>query len=1385
MAGPHGVEDSQPQAIVKSFNNFYLSKSHLMSINNSFNSFLQTKCLEMELSIMPQCILHTDFFDWNPTSKPPQGTVHWIRPRVENIKETLQSYLDFKQANPRICACIVVPGFYNSAAKDWRPLLKTMTRLHVFPGGTDLLVGSGTASPDNIVKSPWSIEIWIDMPTDPVKLQSAANTLQPPSMIFPGSINGHKCDILADSGATYSFMDLTLAKHLGLKLYPANIVVEVADGHSISCIKKCQIALRIHDYQDTIWVHLLDLGNSQVILGDDWLTLTEAALLYGEGVCRIKKGSRSFSLTPIPSPKAQPAPRALTLTATQLKRHVAEGGFYYMIRVVDDGVTPLPPTPPIQKSDSGPSDDWMKEMPACSQKMQDLLLQYRDVFKPVDRIPPKRGDDMQHVIPLVPGAKPHFRPLKVYSPAELEVINDMVGTLLKQGLIVPSTSSWGAAIVLAKKKDGTLRPCVDWRVLNSYTIPDRHPLPLTEQIFSALNGAQYFSSADLQGGYFQVRLREDEQHLTAFRVPQGLYQFTVLGQGLRNSPASFMRIMSKIFAQQIGRFVLVYMDDILIFSKTQEEHIEHVKEVLQVLRDNEFYAKLRKCEFERPELNFLGHTVGKDGIKPDPKKVSAVQAWPLPKTVTEVRSFLGLANYFRKFIQGFSKLAAPLTHLTKQEGVITTWDEACEKSFQGLKDALCDAPTLAHPDWNKPFEMVADASIIGLGAVLLQDGHPLAYLSKKLSPAEINYTTTDQELLAVVTALSEWRCYLEGGKYNFTIVSDHHPLTHLQTQPTVSRRQARWVEILQSYNWDWQYRPGRINVADPLSRVIIPLNRIHVHLCALVPQRQSERLRNKRPTLSHPPEIPLPLPPKRPKLSKAGQALPLVPPTTVQLPDPLTLPPMDLLSQLVEAYDQDLWFADPKHTDSLKLDESTGVWWRGNCIAVPNSPSLKAGILYELHDAPFSGHPGRDHTLKAVQHTYWWPRMGKDIKDYVASCDKCQRNKGSNLHPAGLLQPLPIPVAPWDSVSMDFITQLPKTKRCHDTILVFVCRLTKMVHFLPTVTTIGAYGLAVLYRDNIFKLHGIPLDVVSDRGVEFCNKFMSELHKMLGTTQKLSTSFHPQTDGQTERVNRVLEDMLRNYTHAKQDDWDDYLAAAEFAVNNSFHDSVRNTPFRLNYGRDPRLPGTAPRCELPAANKFADTMLEGLADAKLCLKRAKDRMKSYADRTRRHISFREGELVLLSSKNLNIRMPKGGTKKLLFKHVGPFPIAPFSDHGSSSIRVSYRLVLPAHMKCHDVFHVSLLKKYDPSRMRTPPPCQLDEEGEEVFNIERILDHRITRKSKSKKVFRQYLIRWEGYGAEYDTWEPEENIEVSEEGMTLARYWEYLGIPHATELQEHN
>jgi hypothetical protein len=375
--------------------------------------------------------------------------------------------------------------------------------------------------------------------------------------------------------------------------------------------------------------------------------------------------------------------------------------------------------------------------------LQQLLAEYAEVF-PADLppgLPPER--EIGHVIPLQQNAIPPYRRNRRMSPSEVALCEEYLRDLLQKGFITPSTSPFGAPVMFIAKPAGGYRVVCDWRALNNITIKNRYPLPRIDETLDRLGGATVFSSLDLNSGYFQIRISDEDAKKTAFTTPLGQYEFKVLGQGLANSPATFQSVMNRIFAPHLYKFVVVYLDDILVFSKSPEEHVEHLRTVLDLLRQHKFYAKKEKCSFNQPEVKFLGHIVGRDGLKVDPKKVDTVTKWPTPKNATEVRQFLGLTNYFRKFIKDYSTLAAPLNDLTKKDtNFQETFKEVHLRSFEALKEALTTAPVLILPDFTKPFELISDASLLGTGAVLLQEGRVVAYTSRKFSSAEKNYTTT-------------------------------------------------------------------------------------------------------------------------------------------------------------------------------------------------------------------------------------------------------------------------------------------------------------------------------------------------------------------------------------------------------------------------------------------------------------------------------------------------------------------------------------------------------------------------------------------------------------------------------------------------------------------
>jgi hypothetical protein len=444
-----------------------------------------------------------------------------------------------------------------------------------------------------------------------------------------------------------------------------------------------------------------------------------------------------------------------------------------------------------------------------------VVCEYPDVFPDeLPGMPPDR--DVEFVIELHPGTAPiSKRPYRM-PPKELAELETQLQEVLDKGYIRPSSSPWGCPALFVKKKDGSLRMCVDYRPLNAVTIKNKYQLPRIDVLFDQLAGAKVFSKIDLRSGYHQIKIQPCDIPKTAFSTRYGLYEFLVMSFGLTNAPAYFMYLMNSVFMTELDKFVMVFIDDILIYSKSEKEHAENLRVVLQRLRDHKLCAKFSKCEFWLKSVKFLGHTISHDGISVDPSKVQEVMDWKPPKSVHQIRSFLGLAGYYRRFIPDFSRIAKPMTELLKK-GVKFVWSEACEKAFHTLRKHLTSAPVLVQLDNSKPFEVFCDASGTGLGCVLMQEGRVIAYASRALRPHELNYPTHDLELAAVVHALKIWRHYLMGSRCN--IFTDHKSLKYIFTQLELNMRQRRWLEFIKDYDQEVHYHPGKANVvADALSR---------------------------------------------------------------------------------------------------------------------------------------------------------------------------------------------------------------------------------------------------------------------------------------------------------------------------------------------------------------------------------------------------------------------------------------------------------------------------------------------------------------------------------------------------------------------------------------
>ncbi|KAL0536582.1 hypothetical protein IC582_025533 [Cucumis melo] len=751
----------------------------------------------------------------------------------------------------------------------------------------------------------------------------------------------------------------------------------------------------------------------------------------------------------------------------------------------------------------------------------------------------------------------------------------------------------------------------------------------------------------------------------------------------------------------------------------------HLHQVLETLRANKLYAKFSKCEFWLRKVTFLGHVVSSEGVSVDPAKIEAVTNWTRPSTVSEIRSFLGLAGYYRRFVEDFSRIASPLTQLTKK-GTPFVWSPACERSFQELKQKLVTAPVLTVPDGSGNFVIYSDASKKGLGCVLMQQGKVVAYASRQLKIHEQNYPTHDLELAAVVFALKIWRHYLYGEKIQ--IYTDHKSLKYFFTQKELNMRQRRWLELVKDYDCEILYHPGKANVvADALSRKV-------AHSAALI-TKQTPLLRD---------------------FERAEIAV-SVGEVTAQLAQ-LTVQPT-LRQKIIAAQLNDPYLAEKRRVveteqgESFSISSDDGLMFEGR-LCVPEDSAVKTELLTEAHSSPFTMHPGSTKMYQDLRSVYWWRGMKRDVADFVSRCLVCQQVKAPRQHPAGLLQPLSVPGWKWESVSMDFITGLPKTLRGYTVIWVVVDRLTKSAHFVPGKSTYTASKWGQLYMTEIVRLHGVPVSIISDRDARFTSKFWKGLQIALGTRLDFSTAFHPQTDGQTERLNQILEDMLRACVLEFSGSWDSHLHLMEFAYNNSYQATIGMAPFEALYGKCCRSPvcwGEVGEQRM-LGPELVQTTNAAIQKIRARMLTAQSRQKSYADVRRKDLEFEVGDMVFLKVAPMKgvLRFAKKG--KLSPRFVGPFEI--LERIGP----VAYRLALPPSFAAvHDVFHISMLRKYvaDPTHVVDFEPLQVSENLSYEEQPVEVLAREV-KKLRSREI-PLVKILWQNHGVEEATWEKEEDM----------------------------
>jgi hypothetical protein len=1249
---------------------------------------------------------------------------------------------------------LLVPSVVIASQNKAKPEVLLVSKAkHEVPSNKD--ANQSTASqPEVLLVSKAPLE-------DPSKKDANQSTAQPDSLSMSKDNVSHKVNMLVDCGASESFISKALINELQIptKKLKSAMRVALADGSTTrsthSATISFQIGPRASDIQSQQFI-VTDLSeNNQCILGMPWFKEYNPDITWADNYIRMKSGAIIHGVT---------SKRSINLNIihasafAKILRKNPEMQFHIAyIKQIDDAHKDVALFGVQGYDENRATEDQLASIETqlgekYDVKVREMLKDY-SLTAQLDNLPPSRGD-LDHAIPLIQDAT--VPPPRIYkmSPAELEELTKQLKNYLEKGWIRPSNSQFCSPVLFARKPGSTqLRLCIDFRGLNKITKRSGYPLPLIDNILDTLKGATCFTKLDLANGFHQIRIKEEDIHKTSFGCQYGQYEWVVMPFGMSASPGSFQRNMNSIFKEHLGEFISVYLDDILVFSKNPDAHMDHVQTALQILRDNEFHIRFEKCKFGMTEVEYLGHVVNSKGVSPSPAKVQAVLDWPIPTTVTDVRQFLGFVNYYRKHIPKYSQVCKPLYDLTKNESNIE-WSVKCQSAFDTLRYAITHAPVLMLPKTGNDAEFVVctDASQYAAGAVLLQKDEsqalrPIAYYAKTFNKQQMAYPTYDQEFLAIICALQEWKHYLEGCK-RIDVLTDHVTLQYLTSQHASrtaiqARRYVGWLEILAPFvNYlHISYKKGDQNMADALSRRPDLYNKYNDYENTF--EDEAEAFTKFLGTIA----------------------------TEVQT---------SLMQDIRVAYRNDPALSGAKLPAGVKYNPKDGMYRMVDKIYVPSDKHLKETILQECHNT--LGHGDLLKTMSNIRRTFFWPNMAKSVKAHLRNCKECMLTKNKTTMPMGENQPLPIPKRPWEMFSVDFIVGLPDADG-YNCIATFVDLFTKQAHFVPCHSTISAQQFAKLYIDNIYKLHGLSKVMVGDRDSKYTSEYFRRLFQQLGTKLNLSTAFHPQTDGQTERVHRTIEQILRAFVYKQHDQWLRFLPLAEFSYNNNTHASTGYSPFYSMYGFNPYTAASLIEPAVPMdIHKHLNDVHDFITDALII---AKAKQSHYADqRQSTPIEFAVNDKVMVNSRNIAIRGQP--SRKLKQKFMGPYKVIEIIAPQV------YKLELPKGLRVHNVFHVSKLQPWtsvtaDIDVADNMPAQEEHINGEDVYTVDRILDCGIGRHPDYKQgKCLLFKVRWLGFDASDDTWEPYNSVkrlDAYEDFLKTKAWRTILQSPAYQELQQ--
>lgn len=1213
-------------------------------------------------------------------------------------------------------------------------------------------------------------------------------------------------------------------------------MLRLADGTVMGEVTHVAIInLTIGAHTEQLSAMITNIVGYDIILGQPWIDHHEVALRGGQ---RVITFDSDYCLTNCLS-KGAPCTvtsKNYTLVSSEHGTDIATISPYAFMRLSERPeyqVTALWPADfeALDRKDEPPPMSWLRDEAAISaisaqdyekfrEKLQrpppsrDEILkripkefqQHINAFDPrlANKLPPHRHN-IDHEIKLQEGAKIPAR--RVYGMArdQARVVRDYIEEMLGKGFIRPSTSQFASPVLCVSKPGGGIRVCVDYRALNELTVKNRNTPPLIQETLSRISGSTVFSKFDVIAAFNEIRVREGDEHKTAFLTRYGLYEYLVMPFGLCNAPATFQSYINSVLRPFLDTFCTAYLDDVLVYSSSRTEHVKHVNLVLEALQKAGLFLDIDKSEFFTTRVKYLGIILTTDGILMDPAKVDAIRTWETPKTLKQLQAFLGFCNFYRRFIRNYSSLTSPLTKLTRTEFSKTAFPWAPgsppDLAFHKLRAAFTQDLMLLHFDPDKETWVETDASDWVYAAVLSQkDRHgvlrPVAFMSKKMIPAECNYDIYDKELLAIVRAFEEWESELMStGNSPVQVFTDHQNLRTFMSTKKLTRRQARWAEFLSQFHFKVTYRTGNTNTkADSLTRrpqdlpqnasdpriaaqnrtvlqshqldtrVAVSLASILVENLAMEPLELAAVALDETLLVAVEGESIL-QPPTGGSAPAEGESL-LSEPTAQQA----NVDPSEMQARLVQLSQNDPLIsairsakraqlhllppgiADRNHIelgDAVPQPDGTILYRKR--VFVPDDIQLRLDILRSMHDHPIMGHGGRETTHFRLSRNYYWPRMHNDVQVFVKSC-KCAHSKANRRGKQGLLRAFDLPDRFWGFISVDFAVGLPPCLHqgvVYRHIMIVVDRLSRTRRFIP-IHDLSVETMVQAFVDHVWKLTGWPDAILSDRGSQFTSAFWSRLCQRLGVKLRMTTAYHPEGDGITERAIGSLKQYLRSFVNHQQNDWVKFLATAEFEANTAVNSSTGLSPFVAINGYQPRTGLEAPASKaITKEARDADNFAKRHEALKNFLREqltwAQTLQAEQANKARRPApDIRPGDLVKLDIRNIQTSRP---SKSLDMKFHGPFRVVKKID------TLTYKLDIPKASGIHPVFHAWLLHPVHealPGQNPNPPPPEdlLDDAQEDRYIVDAVVDSRLDKRATDPATGKRGMLQ---YKAHYAGW----------------------------------